>query len=178
MEKKQKFLNVVPKIPRLGTKNALFWYFWDGIWKQYRHIENQHPSFYRTEKFHETRKMLKFGIKNALIRYFWARIFLKILFPYFKSARSNLPYCKISWKNKNAWICDQNTLFGYFWDRIRKLYYHSLTQHSRIYLSAKFREIIKMSNFGIKNALFRYFSAKNLKSCCHIWNAKFYKKTP
>ena len=30
-------------MPKFGTKNAWFGYFWTGIWKQYCHIWNQHP---------------------------------------------------------------------------------------------------------------------------------------
>ena len=58
----------------------------------------------------------------------------------------------------------------YFWAIIFKSYCHIWNQHSRICLIAKFREIIKMPNFGAKNALFVYFWAIIFKSYCHIWN--------
>ena len=35
---------------------------------------------------------------------------------------------------------------------------------------AKFLEKTKMPKFGIKNALFGYFSARILKNYCYIWN--------
>ena len=43
--------------------------------------------------------MSKFKTKNVLVRYIWA-IISKNLISYFKSATSNLPYCKILQKTK------------------------------------------------------------------------------
>ena len=40
--------------------------------------------------------------------------------------------------------------------------------YTRIYLTAKLREKIKMPKLGTKNVLFGYFRAKSLKSYCHI----------
>ena len=37
------------KMPKLGTENVWFMYFWAGIWKQYCHVWNQHPRIYLTE---------------------------------------------------------------------------------------------------------------------------------
>ena len=54
------------KMPKFGTKNALFGYFWVGIWKQYCHIGNQHIPISLNPKFWEKTKMSKFGTKNAL----------------------------------------------------------------------------------------------------------------
>ena len=61
------------RILKFLTKNALFGYFWVGIWKKYCHIRNQHPRIYQIAKL-RGKKMPKFGIKNALFGYFWARI--------------------------------------------------------------------------------------------------------
>ena len=64
----------IMKMPKFGTKNALFVYFWASILKNYCHIWNQHPQICLIAKFCEETKMLKFGTKNALFGYFWARI--------------------------------------------------------------------------------------------------------
>ena len=53
------------KMPKFGTKNALFEYFWARIKKNYCHIWNQHPQMSLFAKFHEKTKMPKFGIKMA-----------------------------------------------------------------------------------------------------------------
>ena len=53
-------------MPKFGTKNALFWYFWAGILQQNFHILDQHPRICLIAKFREIMKMLKFGDKNAL----------------------------------------------------------------------------------------------------------------
>ena len=70
----------------------------------------------------------------------------KEVWQYFKSAPSNLSYCKISRKT-NAYIfgpkmpcwifLTENALFGYFWGRISKQYCHISNQHSRICVIAK-----------------------------------------
>ena len=63
------------KIPKFGTKNALFEYFGARISKNYRHIWNQHPRIPLTAKFREKMEIPKFETKNDLFGYFWARIF-------------------------------------------------------------------------------------------------------
>ena len=63
------------KIPKFGTKNALFGYFWGRIIKKdYSHIWNQHLEISIIAKFCEETKIPIFGTKNALFRYFWGRI--------------------------------------------------------------------------------------------------------
>ena len=55
-------------MPKFGTKNAVFGYFWTRILKiYYCHILNQHPKICLFAKFHEKTKMPKL---NALFRYF------------------------------------------------------------------------------------------------------------
>ena len=54
------------KIPKFGTKNALFGKFWTGFCKRYCHVGNQRPWFCLTAKFREIRKIPKFGPKNVL----------------------------------------------------------------------------------------------------------------
>ena len=56
------------KMPKFGTKNAVFGYFWARILKiYYCHIWNQHPWIFLIAKYCEIMKMAKFGSKNALI---------------------------------------------------------------------------------------------------------------
>ena len=63
-----------PKMPKFGTKNALFEYFGVRFLKNYCHIWNQHPRICQTTKFREEIKMSKFGTKNTLFGYFGTRI--------------------------------------------------------------------------------------------------------
>ena len=58
------------KLPKFGTKNALFRYFWDRILKNCCHILNQHPQICLLVKSWEKTKMPKFGTKNALFGFF------------------------------------------------------------------------------------------------------------
>ena len=51
-------------MPKFGTKNAWFGYFWAGIWKQYDHIWNEHPRICLIAKFRGKTKMPKFETKN------------------------------------------------------------------------------------------------------------------
>ena len=57
-------------MPKFGTKNTLFRYFWARILKSYCHISNQHPEICQIAKFPEKTKITKFGTKNALFGYF------------------------------------------------------------------------------------------------------------
>ena len=56
------------KMPKFGTKNALFEYFWAGIRRQYCHIWNLHLPICLFAKIFEIMKMPKFATKNALFR--------------------------------------------------------------------------------------------------------------
>ena len=86
------------RILKFRTKNALFGCFGEQLWKS---KSNQFSLICLIAKFGPETKVLKFWTKNALFGYFWDRI-LKKLFPYLKSAPSNLPNCKTLRKNKNA----------------------------------------------------------------------------
>ena len=57
-------------MPKFGTKNALFAYFWVGILKQYCHISNQHFRICLIATFRGKTKMPKFGTKNVLLGIF------------------------------------------------------------------------------------------------------------
>ena len=62
------------KMAKFGTKNALFGYFWDRIFKSYCHISNDHPRICQIAKFRRKMKMPKFGTNSVLFGYFWVRI--------------------------------------------------------------------------------------------------------
>ena len=62
------------RMPKFGTKNAWFMYFWAGIWKQYCHIWNQPPGICLIAKYRGMIKMCKFGTKISLFVYFWPKM--------------------------------------------------------------------------------------------------------
>ena len=146
------------KMPKFGSKSALFGYFYARILENYCHVWNQHLRICLIPDFCEETKMLKFG-SNPLFEYFWPKMHPQIcLFAKFHE-KTKIP----KFWTKNAW-------FGYFGAGIWKQYCHIWNQHPRLFLIAKFREKAKMPKFGIKNALFGYFWAIILKTYCHIWN--------
>ena len=148
------------KIPKLGSKNALFWYFWGRTLKSYSHIWNRHRWIRIIAKFCEETKMPKVGTKNALFGYFWTGIWKQ--------------YCHI-WNQHPricviAKFCEETKMptFGYFWPKMPYLgifgldcfwknYCYIWNRHRRICQMAKFCENTKMPNFGTKNALFGDF---------------------
>ena len=58
-------------LPKLGTKNALFGFFWGRISKNYCLILNQHTQICLIQKILRKKKKPKFGTKNAS---FWVKI--------------------------------------------------------------------------------------------------------
>ena len=72
------------------NKNALFGYFWAGIWKRkYCDIWKQRPWICLVARFSAKIKILKFGTKNTWFGYFWTGIWKQ--------------HCHI-W-NQHPWIC-------------------------------------------------------------------------
>ena len=59
------------RIPKFGTKNAWFRYFWAAIWKQYCDMWNQHPRICLIAKFVQKQKCQNLVAQNALFGYFW-----------------------------------------------------------------------------------------------------------
>ena len=133
-----------------------FRYFVAGIWKYYCHIWHQRPGICLLAKFDVKIKILKFGTKNAWFEYFWTG----------------------NWK-----------LFRHIWNQdprifliagILQNYCHIWNQQLQICLIAKFCKETKMTTFGIKNAIFGYFSPRMpylgifgqefKKNYCQIWN--------
>ena len=62
-------------MPKFGTKNALFGYFWASIVRildcQNCQILKQHHRIFLITKFREIMKMPEFGTKSALFGYFF-----------------------------------------------------------------------------------------------------------
>ena len=136
-------------MPKFGTKNALFGYFWDITLKNYCHIWNHHPQVCLFAKFHEETIIPKFATKNAWFMYFWAG--------------KGKEYCHI-W-NQHPQIClitkfcvktkipkfgTKNALFGYFWDRTLKNYCHIWNQHPQKIVENE--SLTHTVNFGIGSA--------------------------
>ena len=93
------------KIPKFGTKNAWFGYFWAGLLENYCHIWNQELRICLIAKFCEEAKKPKLGAKNALFGYFWAR---------------NLGgYCHIWNQHRQIFQKWVFNLYGKFWYTVR-----------------------------------------------------------
>ena len=118
-------------MPKFGTKNALFAYFWAGIWKQYCHIWNQQPWICLIANFQKKTKMPKFGTKNALFGYFWAEIWKQYSHIWNQHSRICLT-SKFCENMKMLKFGTKKSLLGYFWVRILKNYCHIWNQHPQI----------------------------------------------
>ena len=113
----------IMKIPKFGTKSALFWYFSARVLKHYCHIWNQHLRSSVIAKFCEETKMPNFGTKNTLLGYFWPKMFYLNIFgqEFQKSFRhfwnQHPQICliaKFCEKPKITKFGTKNALFGYF----------------------------------------------------------------
>ena len=83
---------------------------------------------------------------------------------YLKSALpSKLTYCKICAKNKTPLIWDQKYQICVLWSSNLNILLSYVKSAPSICLIAKFREIMKIPKFEIKNNLFRYFWARIFK---------------
>ena len=91
---------------------------------------------------------------------------------YLKSAPSNLPCSKLSFKKKKnvLKLGTKNVRFPYLGAGIWKYYYHIWNQRPRICLVAKFGAKIKIVKFGTRNALFEYSWVGIWKWYSHNWN--------
>ena len=97
-------------MPKFGTKNALFDYFYARFLKDYCHISNQHPRISLYPDFAKKQKCLYLRSKMSYLSIFDRKclimVFLssnfKKLMSYLKSAPSNLSNCKVLRRNKNA----------------------------------------------------------------------------
>ena len=57
-------------MPKIGTKSALFGYFWARTLKRYCHIWNQHLQISLIAKFYEEKKCLNLGPKMPYLGIF------------------------------------------------------------------------------------------------------------
>ena len=101
---------------------------------------------------------------------------------YLKSAPSNLPCCKVSWKkNKNLKFGTKNARFLYFGAGIWKYHCQIWNQCPRICLATRFGANIDILKFRIKKAWYEYFWTgswrlylksvpSNLSNCKISWN--------
>ena len=62
------------KMPKFGTKNAFFGYFWARILKKLLYYRKSTPLNCLIAKFPGKAKIPTFGTKNALFGYFWTKI--------------------------------------------------------------------------------------------------------
>ena len=113
-------------MPKFGTKNAVYGYFWARISKNYCHNCYQHLQIYLIAKF--CKKRPKFWSKNAWLGYFWSGISKLCchiwnlqpqiwLFPKFH-VKTKIP----KFQTKNAW-------FGYIWSGTCIQYCHVWNRH-------------------------------------------------
>ena len=128
------------KLPKFGTKSALFGCFLARILNNYGHILNQHVRISVIAKFCEETKCQNLGLKMpyldvCLIWVLLGNNFSLKALSYLKSAPSNLLFAKFhkntrmpKFGTKNALFLGsltKNTLFRYFWARILKNYCHT-----------------------------------------------------
>ena len=160
------------KMPKFGTKSALFGYFLARILKNYCRIWNQHLRISVIAKFCEETKMPKFGTKNDLLGIFdqecviWVFLGKNVLKNYCHIWNQHPQIClfaKFHEKTKMPKFGTKNAWFMYFWAGIWKQYCHIWNQHPQICLIAKFCENTKRAKFGTKNNLFGYFFGYKLK---------------
>ena len=74
--KKQKCLNLIPKMPDLGIfdQNFLIWGFVARILKKLLPYLKSASRIYLVAKFREKTKIPEFGTKSALFGYFWPKM--------------------------------------------------------------------------------------------------------
>ena len=184
------------KMPKFGTKNTLFGYFWAGIWKRYYHIWNQHSRrICLIAKYREIMKTPKIGIKSALFGYFWARILKNYCHIWNQHLRISLiakffeetKMFKIGTNSALFWyFWPKVPYFGYFWERIlKKLLSYlkwlpsnlSICKISRKNKNAKIWDqkclILVFFSWSLKTVLSYLKSApSNLSNCKILWKNK------
>ena len=120
------------KRPKFWTKNALFRYFWAGVWKSYCHIWNQRPWVTLIMTFRK--KKFRFGTKNPLFGYFWARIWKN-----YCHIRNQHPRVSLTatFRKKKAMskFGTKNALFGYFWATISFIIFWNFSMFYQMFLS-------------------------------------------
>ena len=136
------------------------------------------------QNFTKKQKCLNLGQKS-LIHVFWGSK-LKLILSYLKSVPSNIASCKISWKNKNAYIFHQKCLILLILgNKFRKpIVIFEISILNFVYLQ-NFAKKTKIFILETKIAWFGYFWTGIWKQYCNIWDhhpqicqtAKFLWKT-
>ena len=108
--KKQKCLNLGPKMLYLGIFGLEFK-------KNYCHIWNQDPWICLIAKYCEIMKMPKFGSKSALFGYFWARILKDYCHIWNQHLRISI-IAKFCEETKMRKFGAKNALYWYFWPKM------------------------------------------------------------
>ena len=127
------------KIFKFRAKNALFEFFWAGIWKSHCNIGYKHPWVSLKTNFRAKVEILKFRIKNVLFVIFGLKI-------------------------ENAIVIFENSaLFRYFRAGPLENYCHFWNQQPQIFLKRRLITKIKILKSRTQNALFWVFSGWNLK---------------
>ena len=113
-------------MPKFCTRNLLFRYFWNAIWKQYCHIWNQHPRICLIAKFCErmSKFCLNFGLKLHYFGIFGLEFKGKCCHIWNQHPRICL-IAKFYVETKMPKFCSRNALFLYFWEGIWKEYLKS-----------------------------------------------------
>ena len=143
---------VETKMPKFCSRNALFLYFWEGIWKEY--LKSAPSNLSNCKILRKKQKYL--NLKPKMLIWVSLDCHVRTVLSYLKSAPSNLSNWKILRKKKSL-IWAKNALFGYFWAKIWKVYCHTWNLDPRTCLIAKYYEIIKMPKFGTKECLICVF---------------------
>ena len=121
------------KIFKFRAKNALFEFFWAGIWKSHCNIGYKHPWVSLKTNFRAKVKILKFRIKNVLFVIF-------------------------ALKFENAIVIFENSaLFRYFRAGLLENYCHIWNQQPQIFLKRKLITKIKILKSMTENGLFVCF---------------------
>ena len=165
------------KMPKFGTKNTLFEYFWPGIWVRYCHIWNQQPRIFLTAKCREKTKNAYICDQKCLIWVFWNRIW-DIISKQYCHIWNQLPQicliAKFLRKTKMPKFGTKNAWFMYFWTGIWKQYCHIWIQDLLICLIANFLKKQKCLNLGPKMPFLGIFDQE-----CLTWlfSGKTFTKT-
>ena len=144
-------------MPKNGSKNELFEYFWARLLKHCFHICNLHYQICLAEKFpKKTPKGLNFGPKMICFAIFG----LEFLTHYCHIWDQQPQICwigKLHGERKMPKYGIKNSLSWRFGAWILKHYCDILILHTQICRLAKFNEKVEMPKFRTRNALFGFF---------------------
>ena len=164
----RKFLEKI-KLPKFGTKNLLFGYFWCRILKNCCRIWNQHHQISQITKFLEKRtKCLNLGPKIAYLGFFRPEFWKYIIV----FDTRTLKFVKVgNFVKRNIVNLGGKMLYsGFFQAIFFKNYCYLSNRHPQFCQIVKISRKNKIAKFSIKKALLRYFWVRILKNYCPIRN--------